>query len=105
MTLAACYCMTGSPGLAAYIGNGVAFGQTIQFLIDVRDVEILFHAVADAFAEVCFHFTLNDKGYITEACTPSVEQREVDDDVTLIVHRGDLLGATETAAHAGSHNY
>ena len=64
-------------------------------------MEILLHAVADAFAELCFHLALDDEHHVAEACAPCVKQRKIDNDMSFRIDRLDLLEAAEAAAHPG----
>ena len=97
--------MTGAPGLFTALRNRVTGRQLVNGLMDISNVEILFHTIANDFPERFFHLRLDDKDQIPEACTPGIKQRKVDNDMALFIYRGDLLEAAEPAAHASRHNY
>ena len=67
-------------------------------------MEILLHAVADAFAELRFHLALDDEHHVAEARAPCVIQRKINDDMSLCVDRLDLFEPPEAAAHARGHD-
>ena len=96
--------VAGAPGLGAAFGNGVALGQLIQGLIGVDQIDEGRDPVADGGAEVGLHLGLDDAHDLAEAGADSVKDREVDDDVTGVVHGRDLLVAAETAAETGGHD-
>ena len=96
--------MAGAPGLHAVSGDGIALRQLVDGLVDEGDVEVLLHAVDDGLTEALLQLGLDDEHQIPEACAVGIQQGEIDDDVTLIVHGSDLLQTAEAAAHAGSHD-
>ena len=96
--------VTRAPRLGAALGNGVALGNLIHLLEHVLHLEVLLHAIADDLAEISLDLLLDDKDHLAETGLPCIVHGKVDDDVALIVHRGDLLQAAETGAHAGCHN-
>ena len=97
--------VTGTPGLAALGRSGEAFGQIIDLLEDILDIEVLFSLIAYRNLELLFDLLLDDEDHIPEACAPGVKHGKVNDLVALRVHRSDLLETTEAAAHASSHNH
>ena len=97
--------MTRSPWLCAPVRYCNAVRQAVDLLKHIGNVEILLHPVPDALAEFRFHFTLNDKHHITEACPPGVKERKVNDDMSFRVDRLDLLEAAKAAAHARGHDH
>ena len=98
--LAAGQRMAGAPRLCASLRSLYALRQAVKILIDVGHMEILLHAVADAFAELRFHLALDDEHHVAETCAPCVKQGKVDDDMSFRIDRLDLLEAAEAAAHA-----
>ena len=102
--LAAGQRMAGAPRLCAPLRSLYALRQAVKILIDVGHMEILLHAVADAFAELRFHLALDDERHIAEACAPCVKQGKVDDDMSFRINRLDLFEPPEAAAHSGSHD-
>ena len=104
-TLAAGQRVTGSPWLGASGRDRNALRQTLQLLKDIGDMEIPFHAVAEAFAELRLHLALDDEHHVAEARAPCVKQGKINDDVSLRIDRLDLLEAAEAAAHAFGHNH
>ena len=103
--LAAGQRMAGAPWPGASGRDGNALRQTLQFLKDIGDMEILLHAVADALPELRFHLALDDEHHVAEARAPCVKQGKINDDVSLRIDRLDLLEAAEAAAHAFGHNH
>ena len=102
--LAAGQRMAGAPRLCAPLRSLYALRQAVKILIDVGHMEILLHAVADAFAELRFHLALDDEHHIAETCAPCVKQGKVDDDMSFRINRLDLFEPPEAAAHSGSHD-
>ena len=96
--------MAGAPGLGTPLRHGVALRQLVRSLIDVGDVEISLHPVADGLAESLVQLRLDDEHNIPEACPPGIKQGKVDNDVALIIHRRDLLEPAEPAPHTGGHD-
>ena len=94
----------GEEALGAYTDLFYALRQAVKILIDVGHMEILLHAVADAFAELRFHLALDDEHHIAETCAPCVKQGKVDDDMSFRINRLDLFEPPEAAAHSGSHD-
>ena len=96
--------MGGSPGFDPAFRYGKALRQLVQFLEHQADVKILCHAVRHSGAEVCFDRVLDDEHHFAEARLPGVVQGKIDDGMSVVVDRGNLLETAETAAHAGSKN-
>ena len=98
--LAAGQRMAGAPRLCAPLRSLYALRQAVKILIDVGHMEILLHAVADAFAELRFHLALDDEHHVAEARAPCVKQGKVDNDMSFRIDRFNLLETAEAAAHA-----
>ena len=77
--LAASQRVAGAPWPGASGRDGNALRQTLQFLKDIGDMEIPFHAVADAFAELRFHLALDDEHNVAEARAPCVKQGKINE--------------------------
>ena len=92
--------MAGAPRLCAPLRNFYALWQAVKILIDVGHMEILLHAVADAFAELRFHLALDDEHHVAEARAPCVKKGKINDDMSFRIDRLDLLQTAEAAAHA-----
>ena len=97
--------MAGTPRLCAPLRNFYALRQAVKILIDVGHMEILLHAVADAFAELRFHLALDDEHHVAEARAPCVKQGKINDDMSFRIDRLDLLEAAKAAAHARGHDH
>ena len=96
--------MAGTPGLYAALGDSVPGRQLVDGLMDISNVEVLFHTAADYLPEGIFQLGLNDKDQIPETCTPGIKQGKVHNNVALLVNGSNLLQSTKSAAHAGCHN-
>ena len=92
--------MAGAPRLCASLRSLYALRQAVKILIDVGHMEILLHAVADAFAELRFHLALDDEHHVAEACAPCVKKGKINDDMSFRIDRLDLLQTAEATAHA-----
>ena len=55
-------------------------------------------------AEIRLHLGLDDKNDGSEPGTPGVIKGKVNENMTIGIDWGDLLGAAEAAAHPGGHN-
>ena len=103
-TLTAGNSMPRSPGLNATFRHAVAFRKTVQLLVDILHVKVLFHPSADGGLEILFNLMLDDEGHLAEACPVGIIQGEVNNRMTEWVYRHDLFQAAETASHAGGKN-
>ena len=97
--------MSGPPGFDTPFWHLITLRQHIQLLINVVNIEILFHPAADAVFEVLFYFMLDDKDNLAEARTVSIEEGKINNGMAVIVNGHDLLQPAEAAAHPGSQNY
>ena len=82
--------MAGAPRLCAPLRSLYALRQAVKILIDIGHMEILLHAVADAFAELRFHLALDDEHHVAEARAPCVKQGKINDDMSFRIDRLDL---------------
>ena len=97
--------MPGSPGFDASFRHLITIWQDIELLINVIDIEILFHPAADAVFKILFYLMLDDKDDLTETRTVSVIERKINNGMAVIVNGHDLLQPAKAAAHSGSQNY
>lgn len=72
--------------------------------MDILDLEEWRDMCADGLPEIRLHLGLDDKNDGSEPGTPGVIKGKVNENMTVGIDRGDLLGATEAAAHPGGHN-
>ena len=93
-----------APGLDAPLGNGAALRQLLQLLEDVFYVKILLHPAADGVLEILLDLMLDHEGDLAESGAVGVEERKVDDGVSVLVHGLDLLESAKAAAHTGGQN-
>ena len=96
--------MPGSPWLCPSLRNGDPLRKTVKILVHIGHAEILFHAIADAFAEFFIHLPFDDEHNVAEARAPCVKQGKIDDDMSFGIDGFDLFQSAETASHSCRHN-
>ena len=98
--------MAGAEGLGAALGDGIAGGQLLQFLVCIADLHrSIFQTSAYRLHEIVADGFLDDNDDGFETGLMSIVNRVVQDGFALGTDRVDLLQTTVTAAHTGRHDY
>ena len=97
--------VVGTPGLLASFGHRKAFGQVVEFLVDVFHLYLAVPAFAiEDLAEILVEAVTYDKDDFAESSTDGVGDGVVEDGLTVRTDSVHLLKSTVAAAHAGSKN-
>ncbi len=89
--------------------TALRYGKALRDVLDplkrIGSLHILLHPASDGLAEVLFIFLLDDKHHFLKARQLRIIYGKLHDDVSLIVHRVDLLQPAVAASHSRSHDH
>ena len=102
---AAQHCMPCSPWLYASVRNRKSIRKRIQILVNIRNLHLLRDTRTDPFAEQLLIFLLYNKNHFLESGTHRVIDRKIDNNMTVLIDRVDLLHSAIAASHSCRHYY
>ena len=94
----------GSPGFLASLGNGVARGKVVEFLVSVGDFDLTGELGPDGGLEGFGEVLADDENDLGESGADGVKNRVVQNGFAIGAHRVHLFQTTVTAAHTGGEN-
>ncbi len=98
------HCMSRSPGLPPAFRHLEALRQIFHLLESIFHFDPLLHAVSDGLFKILLILLLNDKDDLLKPCLHCIIDGKVHDDVSVRIHRINLLQTAVAASHTCCHN-
>ena len=96
--------MSRSPGLHPAFRRLEALRQIFHLLESIFHLNSLLHAVSDGPFKILLILLLNDKDDLLKPCLHCIIDGKVHDDMSVRIHRINLLQTAVAASHACCHN-
>ena len=83
--------MSCSPRLYPVFRNLIALRKKVVFLVHILYLDVLFHPVSDVLPEILLNGLLNDENHLLKARLLRIENGEVNNQVSIVIHWINLL--------------
>ena len=97
--------MRRAPRFRSPLRHCVALRQIRQLLIRISDINVLPCFFVDQRTKILLVLPFDDKNHFLEPRHDRVVKRKIQNDLSLVADRFDLLQPAETAAHARRHDH